>query len=85
MKTATVSQLRNNCREALEWVAKGEEVELTLRGKVVAKIVSPEICRPIAVPWCTSATLNRQRLGKTLTAEPSAAVRADLGSSIELH
>jgi antitoxin (DNA-binding transcriptional repressor) of toxin-antitoxin stability system len=85
MKTATVSRLRKNCREMLQWVAKGEEVELTYRGKVVAKIVPPESQRPMAVDWSTSAALSRQRSGKTLTAEQSAAIRAESGSSIELR
>jgi prevent-host-death family protein len=85
MKTATVSQLRDNCREVLEWVSKGEAVELTLRGKVVAKIVPPELQRSMEVDWPTNAALNRQRSGKILTAEQSAAIRAESGSSIELH
>ena len=41
MRTTTVRELRNNYAQVLKWVAKGEEVEVTRRGKVVAKVVPP--------------------------------------------
>lgn len=85
MKTVTVSQLRNNCCEVLEWVAKGEEVELTYRGKVVARIVPPDAERSDEVDWSKSAALNRKRSSTILSAEQSAAIRAESGSSNELY
>ena len=39
MKTATVQQAPQNWAQILEWVAAGEEVELTEKEKVVAKVV----------------------------------------------
>ena len=39
MKTATVQQLPQKWAQILEWVAAGEEVELTEKDKVVAKVV----------------------------------------------
>jgi len=39
MKTASVQQLPQKWAEILEWVAAGEEVELTEKEKVVARVV----------------------------------------------
>lgn len=39
MKTATVRDLRNHFAQVSAWIEGGEEVELTKRGKVVARII----------------------------------------------
>ena len=39
MKTATVRDLRNNFARISRWVESGQEVEITKRGDVVAKLV----------------------------------------------
>ncbi len=39
MKTASVQQVPQKWAQILEWVAAGEEVELTEQEKVVAKVV----------------------------------------------
>jgi antitoxin (DNA-binding transcriptional repressor) of toxin-antitoxin stability system len=39
MKTATVQQAPQKWAQILEWVAAGEEVELTQQEKVVARVV----------------------------------------------
>lgn len=39
MKTASVQQLPQKWAQILEWVAAGEEVELTEKQRVVAKVV----------------------------------------------
>ncbi len=39
MKTASVQQLPQQWSQILEWVAAGEEVELTAQEKVVARVV----------------------------------------------
>ncbi len=39
MKTASVQQLPQKWTQILEWVAAGEEVELTAQEKVVARVV----------------------------------------------
>ena len=52
MKSTTVRELRNNYSRVLKWVSKGEEVEVTRRGKVVAKVIPP-------MPASPSETANR--------------------------
>ena len=39
MKTASVQQLPQQWPEILRWVAAGEEVQVTLQDKVIAKVV----------------------------------------------
>lgn len=77
MKSTTVRELRNNYTKVLQWVSKGEEVEVTRRGKVVAKVVPPGTTDQVEVDWSKSAALNRKREGKTLTAAESASIRAE--------
>jgi prevent-host-death family protein len=43
MKTATVADLRNEFRRVSAWVAEGQSVEITKRGRVVARLVPPEV------------------------------------------
>lgn len=77
MKSTTVRELRNNYSKVLKWVAKGEEVEVTRRGKVVAKVVPAEAAKPTKVDWTQSAALNRPAWSTTLTAQQSAVILAD--------
>ena len=77
MKSTTVRELRNNYSMVLKWVAKGEEVEVTRRGKVVAKVVPPAPAHTRKVDWTSSAALNRQPWSTVLTSEQSAAVLAE--------
>ena len=74
MRSTTVRELRNNYSKVLKWVSKGEEVEVTRRGKVVAKVVPPVPAAPAMVDWSKSAALNRKPWGAALTAEQSAAI-----------
>lgn len=76
MKTATVRELRNNYSKVLQWVATGEEVEVTCRGKVVAKVVPPA-ARRTKVDWNRSAALNRRAWSSTLSAAESASILAE--------
>jgi antitoxin (DNA-binding transcriptional repressor) of toxin-antitoxin stability system len=39
MKTATVADLRNRFPRVFKWILEGEQVELTKRGRVVARLV----------------------------------------------
>lgn len=41
MKTATVRDLRNRFPRLAAWVADGESVDITRRGRVVARLVPP--------------------------------------------
>lgn len=77
MKSATVRELRNNYSKVLKWVAKGEEVEVTRHGKVVAKVVPPVPSIPTEIDWSKSAALNRKPWPTVLTADESAAILAD--------
>lgn len=77
MKSTTVRELRNNYSKVLKWVSKGEEVEVTRRGKVVAKVVPPLRASPSEVDWANSAALNRKPWSAALTAEQSAAILHD--------
>jgi prevent-host-death family protein len=77
MKSTTVRELRNNYARVLKWVAKGEEVEVTRRGKVVAKVIPPAPGRLTEVDWTQSAALTRQAWSTSLTSRQSAAILAD--------
>ena len=71
-------ELRNNYTKVLRWVAKGEEVEVTRRGKVVAKVIPPAVKKPARqVDWTQSAAFQREPWSAALTAEQSAAILAD--------
>lgn len=57
MKTATVRHLRNHYSAVLRWIDAGEEVAISRRGRVVARLV-PETARKRArVDWTKSAAL----------------------------
>ena len=74
MKSTTVRELRNNYSKVLKWVAKGEEVEVTRRGKVVAKVIPPTPAHPKEVDWTKSAAFNRKPWSAVLTADQSASI-----------
>ena len=77
MRTTTVRELRNNYSKVLKWVAKGEEVDVTRRGKIVAKVVPPSSAKATQVDWSQSAALSRRAWSTTLTADESVALLAD--------
>jgi antitoxin (DNA-binding transcriptional repressor) of toxin-antitoxin stability system len=62
MKTATMRQLRNESRAVLAWVEAGEEVKLSKRGTIIARIV-PEKAKIRKVDWTKSAALTADRSG----------------------
>jgi antitoxin (DNA-binding transcriptional repressor) of toxin-antitoxin stability system len=49
MKRATVADLRNNFRRVSAWIANGEKVEITRRGKPFAQL-QPITAAPSALP-----------------------------------
>ena len=77
MRTTTVRELRNNYSKVLKWVSKGEEVEVTRRGKIVARVVPPPSTKAAQVDWSQSAALNRRAWSHSLTAHESASILAD--------
>jgi antitoxin (DNA-binding transcriptional repressor) of toxin-antitoxin stability system len=76
MKTTTVRERRNNYARVLKWVSSGQEVQVTRRGKVVAKVVPPA-GNPQKIDWSLSAALNRPLLSRTLTAKKSGNIIAE--------
>jgi prevent-host-death family protein len=77
MKTTTVRELRNNYSKVLLWVSSGEEVEVTRRGKVVAKVIPAERKATRKMDWTKSAAFSRPAWSHTLSAAQSAAILAD--------
>ena len=57
MKTATVRELRNRYTQLLKWLDAGEEIRITRRGVVIARLV-PEN----HVSWTKSAAFALDRL-----------------------
>ena len=76
MKTASVRELRNNYAKVLRWVENGEEVEVTRRGAVIAKVV-PAATAVRELDWSDSAALGEMRWSKTLTAKQSSEILAE--------
>ncbi|MFV0415830.1 MAG: type II toxin-antitoxin system Phd/YefM family antitoxin [Chthoniobacterales bacterium] len=72
MKTATVRELRNRYTSVLKWVSAGEDVLITRRGKVIARL-SPETKQNAqTVDWASSPEVMRDRSGEVmLSAEQS--------------
>jgi prevent-host-death family protein len=71
MKTASVRDVQHHFSKVLAWVEKGEEVQITRRNKLVAKIV-PADAQGTAVILPAFAARARQiwgetRVGKSLT------------------
>jgi len=80
MKTASVRDLRNRYTTVLRWVSAGEEVLITRRGVVIARL-SPETDQSAqAVDWASSPEVLRDRSGESqLSAEQSAEILAEAG------
>ena len=71
MKTATVRDLRNHYTGLLRWIAAGEEIVITRRGKPLARLV-PEKPGSKHVNWADSEAVSRDRRGeRVLTAKES--------------
>jgi len=47
MKTATIRQVRHDFSSVLNWIAEGEQVEISKHGKVVALLTPPPAVKPI--------------------------------------
>ena len=76
MRSTTVRELRNDYSKVLRWVAKGEEVQVTRRGKIVARVVPPAVSSR-KCDWPASAAFNRPAWSRVLSAQESAAVLAE--------
>ncbi len=80
MKTATVRDLRNNYTSVLRWVSAGEDVLITRRGKVIARLTPENDQTAQEVDWASSPEVLRDRSGdRVMTAEQSAEILAEAG------
>ena len=79
MKTATVRELRNRYTQLLEWIDAGEEIRITRRGVVIARLVPENRVRAHpAVDWTRSAAFALDRLNlRSLNAEQTAELLDD--------
>ena len=80
MKVATVRDLRNRYTTVLRWVSAGEDVLITQRGVVIARL-SPETAQATqVVDWASSPEVRLDRSGEpVLSAEQSAEILAEAG------
>ena len=80
MKTATVRDLRNRYTSVLRWVSAGEDVLITRRGIVIARL-SPETSQAAQViDWASSPEVLRDRSSDhMLSAAQSAEILAEAG------
>ena len=78
MKTATVRDLRNRYTSVLRWVSAGEDVLITQRGIVIARLIPETAQTAHEVDWASSPEVRRDRSGdRVLTAEHSAEIIAE--------
>lgn len=68
MKTATVRTLRNDYAKLLRRVETGEEIAISRRGKIVAKLV-PARPKNTKVDWANSAAFRLTKNEKSWSAE----------------
>ena len=80
MKIATVRDLRNRYTSLLRWISAGEEILITRRGVVIARL-SPESVRTAgAINWADAPEVRRDRSRETvLTAAQSETLIAEAG------
>ena len=80
MKTATVRDLRNHYTKLLAWIAAGEEIIITQRGKSIARLTPERAADAAKVNWADSPEVRRDRRKETkLTAKESADLIAEAG------
>jgi prevent-host-death family protein len=61
MKTATVRDLRNRYTSLLSWIGAGEEIVITQRGKVIARLIPEQDYATQEVDWSQSPAMKRDR------------------------
>ena len=73
MKTATVRDLRNHYTKLFRWLESGEEIAISRRGAVVARLVPEKKHASRKVDWSKSPEVLRDRSKeRMLSAEESA-------------
>ena len=71
MKTASVADLRNRFPSVFRWIEAGETVELTKRGRVVARIVPAPPAKPRKFKVPDFAARTRKIMGGNPAVHPS--------------
>ncbi|MCC5847505.1 MAG: type II toxin-antitoxin system prevent-host-death family antitoxin [Verrucomicrobia bacterium] len=61
MKTATVRDLRNHYTGLLDWIAAGEEIVITRRGRAIARLVPEPAESGETADWNKSPAMLRNR------------------------
>ena len=64
MKTATLRELRTRYSTVMKWIEVGEQVKISKRGKVVARLVpvkQEKPTKPKKVDWSTSAAVMQDK------------------------
>lgn len=80
MKTATVRDLRNHYTRLLEWIAAGEEIVITQRGKAIARLMPEPTASDRPVDWSASPAVLRDRSAEpVLSAEEASGLIRDAG------
>jgi antitoxin (DNA-binding transcriptional repressor) of toxin-antitoxin stability system len=78
VKIASVRELRNHYSKLLSWIEAGEEIAISRRGRVVARLVPEKLSATGKVDWTESAAVRRNRSGeRVLTAKQAATVLAE--------
>jgi len=71
MKTASVREVQHNLASVLEMVSRGQEIAVTKRGRVIARIVPARDARQV-VAW-PDAAARMKRLGP-VRGKPASAI-----------
>ncbi len=80
MKTATVRDLRNHYTSLLDWIGAGEEIVITQRGKVIARLIPEQAVTPQKINWSQSPAVKRDRSNiQVLSASESLDIVHDAG------
>jgi prevent-host-death family protein len=61
MKRATVRELRNRYSDLLKWIEAGEEIAISRRGVVIARLVPERARKRQRVNWTKSAAFRLDR------------------------
>jgi len=72
MKTATVRDLRNHYSGVLDWIAAGEEVLITRKGRAVARLVPEPVDTGTLADWKGSPAMLRNRAKLPLLSQQEA-------------
>ena len=78
MRTATVRDLRNHYLKLMKWIAAGEEILITKRGRPIARLTPESPATSTLIDWSQSPAVARDRSQEAcLSAEESEQVLRD--------